>query len=130
MPRGKGFPKFSSKHTLMLSSEIKSPEAFFQAIFWKSSSDAYTALEIFNIIKANEEKIGGLPGKEWKHICESLRIKPTKFYSILRTLESCGIVRREPELRVWKISGKFLSFVEPLIVVYEEMSKYKSVLRR
>jgi len=117
---------FKTKHTLMIGRKPKDQLDLFKAIFWKSTWMAEKALEIYKTI-ANAENNGWNP-RNWKQLCDKLQLKPSTYYQIIRVMQACGMIKRE--YNRWKVSGRFLSFIEPFIEIYEELSKYKSTLRR
>ena len=108
---------------LLKESRPKSTYEFFERIFSKSTARQEVASRLFNMIAD-----GSINKPGFEENAKTLGVSVAIYYDMLKAMRARGIVYKRNG--TWKLSGQFLTRLEDLIELYEEITKFKHKWRR
>jgi len=96
---------------------------FFSIIFYRKKERQYLAIKLFELIRDGKFNI-----KSYQDVCKELNITVGVYYDILHAFRRLGIIYKvDGEIR---LSGNFLTRLEDLIDLYENLTKFRCKWKR
>ena len=96
---------------------------FFDRIFYRKKQRIYHAMKLFEAIKD-----GSINTTSFQEMCKKLNITVGVYYDILRAFKRLGIIyKTDGEIH---LSGGFLTRLEDMIDLYENLTKFRCKWKR